>query len=159
VWRFLFPFYPALRTRLHSTVPTGVCVIAERIDPIECLCYPKLDLRNPENANVGLRPTNPNLRIVFVKLPQTRHPERSASQFDRVTQRLWRGAEGPRGCSLTHAVRSFSTTEPHRAGPPRSLPGKSELWLQAPSSTVKARTIFARPIPSSKTLRRLGDGR
>jgi hypothetical protein len=39
----------------------------------------------------------------FVKLPQRRHPERSASQIDRVTQRLWRGVEGPRGCYLTHA--------------------------------------------------------
>jgi hypothetical protein len=31
-------------------------------------------------------------------LPQTRHHERSASQIDRVTQRLWRGVEGPRRC-------------------------------------------------------------
>src|SRR6202046_4469200 len=31
------------------------------------------------------------------KLPQNRHPERSASQIYRVTQRLWRGVEGPRG--------------------------------------------------------------
>jgi hypothetical protein len=29
-------------------------------------------------------------------LPQNRHPERSASQIDRVTQRLGRGVEGPR---------------------------------------------------------------
>jgi hypothetical protein len=34
-------------------------------------------------------------RTFFVKLPQTRHPERSASQIDRVTQRLWRGVEEP----------------------------------------------------------------
>jgi hypothetical protein len=31
-------------------------------------------------------------------LPQNRHPERSASQIDRGTQRLWRGVEGPRRC-------------------------------------------------------------
>ena len=31
--------------------------------------------------------------------------------MDRVTQRLWRGVEGPRRCSITHAARSFSTTE------------------------------------------------
>src|ERR1700683_513032 len=49
--------------------------------------------------------------MFFVKLPQNRHPERSASQIDCVTQRLWRGVEGPRRCYLTHAVRSFSTTE------------------------------------------------
>src|SRR5271163_3425039 len=28
-------------------------------------------------------------------LPQNRHPERSASQIDRVTQRLWRGVDEP----------------------------------------------------------------
>jgi hypothetical protein len=44
-------------------------------------------------------------------LPQNRHPERSASQIDRVTQHLWRGVEGPRRCLITHAARSFSTTE------------------------------------------------
>jgi hypothetical protein len=31
-------------------------------------------------------------------LPQNRHPERSASHMDRVTQRWWRGVEGPRHC-------------------------------------------------------------
>src|SRR5580704_13563530 len=35
-------------------------------------------------------------RVFFFKLPQNRHPERSASQMDRVTQRLWRAVEGPR---------------------------------------------------------------
>src|ERR1700753_1521534 len=34
-------------------------------------------------------------RLFFFKLPQNRHPERSASQMDRVTQRLWRGVEEP----------------------------------------------------------------
>jgi hypothetical protein len=33
--------------------------------------------------------------VFFVKLPQNRHPERSASQIDRVIQRLWRGVEEP----------------------------------------------------------------
>src|SRR3984957_9140915 len=32
------------------------------------------------------------------KSPENRHPERSASQIYRVTQRLWRGVEGPRRC-------------------------------------------------------------
>jgi len=43
-------------------------------------------------------------------LPQNRHPERSASQIDCVTQRLWRGVEGPRRCLFYPAVQSFSTT-------------------------------------------------
>ena len=37
--------------------------------------------------------------VPFV-LPQNRHPERSASQLDRVTQHLWRGVEGPRRCLI-----------------------------------------------------------
>jgi hypothetical protein len=47
----------------------------------------------------GLRPISDNsFRVFLVNLPQTRHPERSAAQIDRVTQRLWRGVEGPRRC-------------------------------------------------------------
>ena len=34
-------------------------------------------------------------RMFFVKLPQNRHPERSASQMDRMTQRLGCGVEEP----------------------------------------------------------------
>ena len=34
------------------------------------------------------------------KLPQSRHPERSAARIYRVTQRLWRAVEGPRRCLL-----------------------------------------------------------
>jgi hypothetical protein len=79
---------------------------------------------------VGLRPKSANLfRMLFVKLPQNRHPERSASQIDCVTQRLWRGVEGPRRCYLTHAVRSFSTTELAGGGPPRSFPGAENQEL------------------------------
>jgi hypothetical protein len=51
-------------------------------------------------------------------LPQNRHPERSASQIDRVTQSLWRGVEGPRRRLIAHAALSFSTT-----GPARFFPG------------------------------------
>src|ERR1700677_1071667 len=70
---------------------------------------------------------------VVLKLPQGRHPERSASQTYRLTEGLWRAVEGPRGCHLTHAVRSFSTTEPHRVGRHGLSPGRSDLRLQAPA--------------------------
>jgi hypothetical protein len=44
----------------------------------------------------GATPISANLsRMFFVNTPQTRHPERSASQIDCVTQFLWRGAEEP----------------------------------------------------------------
>jgi hypothetical protein len=36
--------------------PFGVCVIQERIDPVECFCCPKRDLRDSANAVVGLPP-------------------------------------------------------------------------------------------------------
>jgi hypothetical protein len=75
---------------------------------------PKKTGRSPISANL--------LRMFFVKLPQNRHPERSASQIGCVPQRLWRGVEGPRRCYLTHAVRSFSTTEPAPGGPATVFP-------------------------------------
>src|SRR6202789_3978968 len=62
------------------------------------------------------------LRMLFVKLPQNRHPERSASQIDCVTQRLWRGVEGPRRGLFTHAARSLSTTELAPGGPATVFP-------------------------------------
>jgi len=39
--------------------------------------------------------------------------------MDRVTQRLWRGVEGPRRGLITHAARSFSTTEARQQDPLR----------------------------------------
>ena len=45
-----------------------------------------------------MRPDSRKKVSVPKVLPQNRHPERSASQIDRVTQRLWRGVEGPRRC-------------------------------------------------------------
>ena len=49
--------------------------------------------------------------------PQNRHPERSASPIYRVTQRLWRGVEGPRRCSsYPPLLEVFQPLSPHRAG-------------------------------------------
>jgi hypothetical protein len=59
---------------------------------------PALSLPNGERLRIYPRhgPINANLfRMFFVELPQNRHPERSASQIDCVTQRLWRGVEEP----------------------------------------------------------------
>jgi hypothetical protein len=44
----------------------------------------------------AVRPGSLTKASVPLVLPQTRHPERSASQIDRVKQRLGRGVEGPR---------------------------------------------------------------
>src|SRR5271155_4273832 len=83
--------------------------------------------------------------MFFVKLPQNRHPERSASPIDCLPQRLWRGVEGPRRCYLTHAVRSFSTTGPTPGGPATVFPWSREpknllriLLCPAPTSTFSA---------------------
>jgi hypothetical protein len=53
----------------------------------------------------AVRPGSRTKVSVSLVLPQNRHPacpgspwERSASQIDRVTHRLWRGVEGPRRC-------------------------------------------------------------
>ncbi len=45
-----------------------------------------------------MRPGSRTKVSVPLVLPQNRHPERSASPMDCVTQRLWRGVEGPRRC-------------------------------------------------------------
>ena len=61
-------------------------------------------------------------RVFFFKLPQNRHPERSASQMDRVTQRLWRGVEGPRRCLIYPCclLGCFSSKHPQNCHPERS---------------------------------------
>jgi hypothetical protein len=45
-----------------------------------------------------VRPGSRTKLCVLLVLPQNRHPERSAAQIHRPTQRLWRGVEGPRQC-------------------------------------------------------------
>jgi hypothetical protein len=47
-----------------------------------------------------MRPGSRTKVSVPLVLPQNRHPERSALAIDRVTQRLWRGVEGPRRCLI-----------------------------------------------------------
>jgi hypothetical protein len=70
------------------------------------------DRKSGGGEGPAVRPGSRTRVIVPLVPPQTRHPERSASQIDRVTQSLWRGVEGPRRCLITHATRSFSTTGP-----------------------------------------------
>jgi hypothetical protein len=45
------------------------------------------------------------------KFPQNRHPERSASQIYRVMQRMGAESKDPGDAYLTHAARSFPTTD------------------------------------------------
>src|ERR1700684_3605872 len=60
----------------------------------------------------ALRPVIANLfRMFSVKLPQGRHPERSASQIYHLTEGLWRAVEGPRRCLLADALQSFPATK------------------------------------------------
>ena len=78
----------ALRWTISSPVKVSG---AAKIGPLKNLIWTSLAELSP-----GLRPISANLsRVFFFKLPQSRHPERSASQMDRVTQRLWRGVEEP----------------------------------------------------------------
>jgi hypothetical protein len=133
--------------------------------------------RHPSLPNPGLRLRRANLLGCFSsKLPQNRHPERSASQIDRVTEHLWRGVEGPRRC-LSYPCRSdlFDHRSPHRRFPPRSSTGAENQELASTllcpaaqpigksnskaSGAKRSSASFARSIPSSKTLRRPGDGR
>jgi hypothetical protein len=47
-------------------------------------------------------------QLYFISPQQSRHPERSASPIYRKQGALWRGVEGPRRCSLTDALASFT---------------------------------------------------
>jgi hypothetical protein len=51
-----------------------------------------------------------------------RHPERSASPIDRVTQRLWRGVEGPRRCLIYPCCSELFHHRVRTAGPATVFP-------------------------------------
>jgi hypothetical protein len=88
-------------------------------------------------GDVYTQDTRPDRRLLgfFSKLPQNRHPERSASQTHRVTQRLVRGVEGPRRC-LSCPCRSglFNYRSPHLADASRSFRGDEILSVQVRTS-------------------------
>jgi hypothetical protein len=60
----------------------------------------------------AVRPGSRTKVSVPLVLPQNRHPERSASLIDRVTQRLWRGVEGPRRCLSYACCTELFNTKP-----------------------------------------------
>ena len=77
----------------------------------------------------GRGPISANLECFSSRLPQNRHPERSASQICRVIQRLWRGVEDLALAEGTSAVLmlpmlfgAFQPPSPHRAAPLRFFP-------------------------------------
>src|ERR1700733_2155373 len=62
---------------------------------------------------MGLRPISASLfRMFFVKLPQNRHPERSASQIDCVTRRLWRSRRTSAVLNLPMLLGAFRPPKP-----------------------------------------------
>jgi hypothetical protein len=119
-WRdLLFLFCPSNLTASNKShhpplvIPTRIPATKHRTGPrVKCINATNLN-RNPGERREGsaLCPGSRTEVSVPLVLPQNRHPERSASQIHRLTQRLWRGVEGPRGAYLTHAARNFSTTE------------------------------------------------
>src|ERR1700753_284975 len=70
--------------------------------------------------------------VVFTP-PTNRHPERSAPQMGRMTQRLWRGVEGPRGyLSGRYCSRLFNHRSPRLADGPWCSSGdlvRSRAWV------------------------------
>jgi hypothetical protein len=75
----------------------------------------------------AVRPGSRTKVSVPLVLPQNRHPacpglpwERSASQIDRVTRRLWRGVEGPRQCLSYPCCSELLTHQPPLCYPERT---------------------------------------
>jgi hypothetical protein len=66
----------------------------------------------------AVRPDSRTKASAPLVLPQNRHPERSALQIYCVTQRLWRGVEGPRRC-LIYLCCSELFNHRARTGPAR----------------------------------------
>ena len=81
---------------------------------------------------------------------QSRHPERSASQMDRVTQGLWRGVEGPRRCLI---YRCRSELFNHRGRQCLSLEARTQRSTPDHSSAYRSRVLLSgvggRKAPSS----------
>ena len=102
------------RTRIsYFTAPPAATYAALRKESrTESTEATVLDRKSGGGEGPAVRPGSHTEVSVPLVLTQNRHPERSASQIDRVTQRSWRGVEGPRRAYPTHAARSFSTTEP-----------------------------------------------
>jgi hypothetical protein len=133
-WGCAHLFRPTYPDFLHGAPPTSACAAFVEESRME-FANAGNSTGNPEYAGANMVPSgrlnNPRMRLIsanlfgmfFFKLSQNRHPERSASQIHRVTQRLWRGVEGPRGC-LSYPCRSelFNHRSPNRADPSRSFP-------------------------------------
>jgi hypothetical protein len=93
-----------------------------------------------------VRPGSITKVSVPLVLPQTRHPERSASQTYRVPQCLVarsrracpeRSRRNLGGAYLTHAVRSFSTTEPESENSGKDLSTQKVVRVAAPANHQK----------------------
>jgi hypothetical protein len=90
------------------------------------------------------------------KLPQNRHPERSASQIYRVTRRLGAESKDPEGAYLTHAALSFSTAEAgnwrthHRLSlRPRTRTASISPWAAGTTAKILFSGFGGRKAPNS----------
>src|ERR1700733_14032688 len=88
------------RTRIsYFTAPPAATYAALRKESrTESTEATVLDRKSGGGEGPAGRPGSHTEVSVPLVLPQDRHPERSASQIDRVRQYLWRGVEGPRRC-------------------------------------------------------------
>ncbi|MEA3005765.1 MAG: hypothetical protein QOI94_1034, partial [Acidobacteriaceae bacterium] len=96
---------------------------------------------------------------MFVRTPTDRHPERSASRIDRLTEGLQRVVEGPRGCLLADALYSFPATktirEIKKSQPPSEAEGsaaqrtfRGNVFRQSVAQWRDLRFPFIPPAPS-----------
>jgi hypothetical protein len=85
------------------------------------------EIRGSAAEGSAVRPGSHTKVSVPLVLPQNRHPERSASQIDRVTHRLGRGVEGPRGYLINECSAGLSghqnREQIEKVTPSATLPG------------------------------------
>ena len=119
---------------------------------------PRLRLSGPCRSELF----NHKVRGFFLKIPQNRHPERSAPQLYPVTERVrWRGVEGPRlrlstPCRLElfhHKVRVFFciSNSPQNRHPERSASQLYPVWQREfGGARTSAVLIYRMPLGAFK---------
>jgi hypothetical protein len=114
------------RISCHVALDRAACAPFRKERRMKCINATNL---NRKSGGSAVRPGFRTKVSVPLVLPQNRHPERSASQLDRLTQRLWRGVEGPRRCSSYPCCSELFNHQAPSGGPPRFFPGAENQEL------------------------------
>ena len=97
VWKRKPPLCHPERTQISyfTALPAATYAALRRESRMQSTGAAVFDRKSGGAEGPAVRPGSRTKVPVPSVLPQTRHPERSASQINRMTQPLWRGVEEP----------------------------------------------------------------